>query len=218
MKTIAFLVIASCFVFCLQKNKTSTKGEIKISWLNNFSEDFSFKDLWSYNEGIYRNHHGQLSCDAFCSEEMDRMKDTDGKIYKDSLVAFYKLLDTTHKFHSIKSEVISQEYFNTNFITVRKINDTTIIAFTENNSSTHARLHLTIVNNRCTPVIELKSIVYSADKEVYPVANGKIQIDKNLWEQGIMKAKFDFTFKNMQDTKNKLNWRGKIFSKILVDH
>ena len=45
-----------------------------------------------------------LICDGLCPQEIDKMKYENGKIYEDSLESFYKLIDTTHIFHSIESD------------------------------------------------------------------------------------------------------------------
>lgn len=214
MQTILFLLTIIFFNSYHEKKEKKDHGVIEINWIAELKGDFSFKETWSYNEGIYKNEHGQLSCDGLCPAEIYSMQDNDGKIYKDSLSAFYKLVDTTHQFYSIKSEVIGPEYFNTNFIKVKKINKDTIIGYTETNAAAHTKLSIKIVDNICIPVIELNSIRSAIGSKKYPCKSGKIFIDKNLWTQGIIKAEFNFTFAENENSKDDLLWKGKIYSII----
>ena len=87
--------------------------KIKIQWVDNLPGDFSFSKKWDYPEGIYKNEFGQLSCDGICQEEVYAMMDSAGKIYKDSLAAFYKIVDTAHQYHSIKADAWCYEYAGT---------------------------------------------------------------------------------------------------------
>jgi hypothetical protein len=111
----------------LYKNEKVKSGEIDIRWAKNLTGDFSFMKNWDYPEGVYKNEFGQLSCDGVCPPEIDRMKDDNGKIYEDSLNAFYKLVDTTHQFHSINSDAWTYEWAGTNFATAKRINADTIV-------------------------------------------------------------------------------------------
>ncbi|WDF65971.1 hypothetical protein [Flavobacterium sp. KACC 22763] len=208
----AFLII---FFFTgssiIEKNENL---EIKINWQKNVSGDFSFAKDWDYPEGVYRNDFGQLSCDGFCPQETDRMKDENGRIFKDSLARFYQLVDTTHLFHSIKSKTNSYEWSGTNFITVKKIGRDTIYCSTNKNAATHSSLILKIIKNKCVPEIELNSISGSAKKQIYVCKKGDIKIDTILWNNGILKAKFDFVFEHPENPNKPLFWKGKIYSQI----
>jgi hypothetical protein len=81
----------------------STGHKIAIQWTDHLDGDFSFKDNWSYPEGIYRNEFGQLSCDGLCPPEIYEMKDENGRIRDEQLTVFYQLVDTIHQYHSIRS-------------------------------------------------------------------------------------------------------------------
>ena len=105
--SLLFLIGISCKT--VEKESNSTH-KIKIEWTENLEGDFSFKEKWNYPEYVYKNRFGQLSCDGDCPIEIDRMKDESGKIYQDSLQAFYKVIDTTHIFHSLKSKNRMYEY------------------------------------------------------------------------------------------------------------
>jgi hypothetical protein len=197
-------------------NKLTDKdksGEIEISWVTILTGDFSFTKNWAYPEGIYKNKFGQLDCDGMCPEEIDRMKDKNGQIYKHSLAAFYKLLDTTHQFHSIKSESYAYEWAGTNFVTVTKKNADTIICYTHNNVATHSSLIFTIIKNKCIPTIELNSITKTGTK-IFKCNGGQIEIDKSLLKSGIFKANFDFVFHHYENPNKPMYWKGKIYAKI----
>jgi len=214
---IKLFIYAFLIIFCFSGSSIIEKNEnleIKINWQKNVSGDFSFAKDWDYPEGVYRNDFGQLSCDGFCPQETDGMKDENGKIFKDSLARFYQLVDTTHLFHSIKSKTNSYEWSGTNFITVKKISSDTIYCSTNKNAATHSSLILKIIKNKCVPEIELNSISGSAKKQIYVCKKGYIKIDKILWNNGILKAKFDFVFEHPENPNKPLFWKGKIYSQI----
>lgn len=212
-----FFIYAFLIIFFFSGHSAIEKNEdleIKINWQENLSGDFSFTKNWEYPEGVYRNDFGQLSCDGLCPPETDRMKDENGKIFKDSLTKFYQLVDTTHLFHSIQSKTNSYEWAGTNFMTVKKISGDTIYCSTDNNAATHSSLILKIIKDKCISLIELNSISGSAGKQIYDCKKGYIKIDSNLWNNGILKAKFDFIFEHPENPDKPLFWKGKICSQI----
>ena len=192
---------------------TTERKEISLKRVGNLTGDFSFKDSWSYPEGIYRNEFGQLSCDGFCPPETDKMKDENGRIYENFLEAFYELIDTTHIFHSLKSDAWTYEWAGTNYIIAERINKDTIVCFTQNNAATHSNLHLIITKNTVKPTIVLNSIVSKNGEKTYCCKSGKMVIDKKLLNKGILKATFDFEFYH-DENPNKMYWKGKIYAKI----
>lgn len=204
------LISCACF---FNKNEKVNSSEIEIRWVNNLTGDFSFTKNWDYPEGVYKNEFGQLSCDGLCPQEIDRMKDQNGKIYIDSLKAFYKQVDTSHQFHSIQSDAWTYEYFGTNFVTVTKKNADTTICQTHNNIATHSSLILTIIKNKCIPTIELKSIASTGTK-IFKCKSGKINIDKSLWIKGILKSNFYFVFYHKENPNKPMFWKGKIYANI----
>ena len=196
------------------KNEKVKYGEINISWSDSLSGDFSFNKNWDYPEGVYKNDFGQISCDVFCPPAIDRMKDENGKIYKDSLKAFYQLVDTTHQFHTIQSDAWTYEWAGTNFLTAIKKNVDTTTCYTHNNISTHSSLVLTIIKDKCIPIIKLNSIVGSTGNKIYTCKSGQIEIDKTLWKKGILKANFDFVFDHTENADKPMYWKGKIYANI----
>ena len=181
--------------------------------MKNLKGDFSFKEKWSYPEGVYRNQFGQLSCDGICPEEIDKFKDENGKLIEDSLELFYQFVDTSHLFHSIESEAKTYEWAGTNFINVIQISDNKVKGQTETNVGTHSSLIFEIKDNFCTPKIDFRSI-RPIGNHTFNCTNGKIKIDKNLWKKGILKAKFSFHFDDSINKDRGMFWKGKIFSKI----
>ena len=205
-----FILLTSCG---MTSKKELNSDEVPIIWVSNLNGDFSFKDNWSYPEGVYRNEFGQLSCDGFCSPEIDKMKDENGKIYADSLASFYKLVDTTHIFHSIKSDAWTYEWAGTNYLIAERKNKDTVVCYTENNVSTHSSLNLIIDKNTVKPTIVLNSIIDENGAKTYSCKNGQIEIDKTLWDKGILKATFDFNFYHDEDIV-KMYWKGNIYAQI----
>ncbi|TSE11356.1 hypothetical protein [Aquimarina algiphila] len=194
------------------QKKDTTRG-IKIKWTENLEGDFSFRKNWSYKEGIYKNSFGQISCDWDCPPEVDNMKDKNGKILKDSLQVFYKIIDTIHVPYSLKSENRMYEYSGTNFIEFKKTEKNTITGQSINNVSTHSSLNLNIDNDNCSVWVDFNSI-RDLGEHIFPLDSGTIIIDKIVFNQGIIKAVFDFKFKNTLEPEEKLFWKGLIYSEI----
>ncbi len=186
---------------------------ITIKWVDKLSGNFSFTNNWSYPEGVYKNEYGQLSCDGLCPPEIDAMKDSTGRIYEDSLQAFYKIIDTTHQKHSIQCKAWCYEWVGTDFIEVFRKNKDSVNCFTMTGIATHCSLLIDIIESTCHAAIDLNSIVQGADSKYY-CTNGYITIDKRLWKEGIMKAKFSFNFGHNENLKKPIYWKGKIYAKI----
>ena len=108
-----------------RENEYINSKEIPINWTDTLAGDFSFQNKWKYPDGVIINEFGQLECDGICPPEIDNMKDKNGKIIKDSLDAFYRIIDTLHQFQSILTDAWCYEWDGTDFITVRKIDDET---------------------------------------------------------------------------------------------
>jgi len=209
---IYFLSIISLISCGMTGNKKSNPEEVPIKWVDNLKGDFSFKNSWSYPEGIYRNEFGQLSCDGICPSEIYNMMDKEGRIYEDSLESFYQLVDTTYLFHSIKCEAWTYEWGGTDYITAQRINKDTVVCFTEDNAATHSSLNLIITKNTVKSTIVLNGI-NDFDTKTYKCKSGQMSIDKNIWNQGILKVTFDFDFYHTEDS-NRMYWKGKIYTRI----
>jgi len=175
MKQLTYFLLFILLMSCSTKyNKKSNSEEIPIQWVDNLTGDFSFKDKWSYPEGV---------------ED-----------------------DTTHLFHSIESEARCYEWGGTDYITTQRINKDTVVCFTECNAATHSSLNLIITKKTVMPTIVLNSISDFGTK-IYNCKSGQMVIDETLWNQGILKATFDFDFYH-DDGSNKMYWKGKIYAKI----
>jgi len=184
--------------------------EIKIEWADNLEGDFSFSEEWSYAENVFINEFGQLVCDGFCGEEFQNMRDENGRIFDDSLNRYYQLLDTAHYYHTISCDAQSYEFTGTDYIETINLGNDTIRCYTMCNAGTHSSLIFDIINNKCTPIIELNSIT-SIEKQLFPLDGGYIKIDKAYWEKGILKAEFNFTFINSEFP---MWWKGRIYTPI----
>jgi len=209
------LILFSSYL-CGQNTKGTVKSAstpIIIKWVENLAGDFSFTKKWSYLEGVYKNEYGQLSCDGLCPPEIDAMIDSTGRIYADSLQAFYAIIDTTHQSYSIQCEARIYEYNGTNFIEVNRLNNDRFHCFTLTTISTHCSLSINIVRDSCFATIDLNSIDKSGS-EIFYCTLGNISIDKNLWKAGIMKAVFSFNFENKGNPKEPIYWKGKIYARM----
>ena len=209
------IVIGSLSVgFAISSGFNDKTSQIKIHWIDNLKGDFNFRTKWSYPEGVYRNKYGQLDCDGFCIEGIELMKDSEGKIYPDSLMRFYQLVDTTHQYHSILCEAFCYEWAGTDFISVKQTNKNQIICSTQANVGTHCSLIFEINNDNCIPRIELNGIA-SPGLKTYYGKGGFIKIDKDFWEKGILKAEFNFDFNNTDEPNRKMFWKGRIYKTFI---
>jgi len=188
------------------------KDTVNVKWTDDLQGDFSFTDKWSYNEGIYLNEYGQLVCDGLCDDNSYKMIDEDGKIYPDSLHRYYQLIDTTHYYHTIENEAQCYEWAGTDFAHAYKKKDT-IKCFTACNVGTHSSLQMDLINGRCIPRIELNSVSPSG-LQYFMAKDGSVKIDKKMFDKGILKAEFDFTFEDPRNLQEPLWWKGRIQTKI----
>jgi len=189
------------------------ESQIKILWVDNLKGDFNFKTSWNYPEGVYRNKFGQLDCDGFCPDGIDSMKNSKGKIRPRFLTSFYQLIDTTHQFHSIVCKAWCYEWAGTEFITAKQTNKNQTICTTQTNAGTHCSLIFAIIKDTCIPRIELTSISAPGLKTYY-CKGGFIKIEKDSWIKGILKAEFNFDFKNTDEPAIKMFWKGRIYKTI----
>ena len=201
-------------------NKDNSPKGIKIEWLDSLEGDFSFKDKWSYPPGVYLNRFGQLGFDGYYCAECDLMKDSTGRIYQDSLTAFYKIIDTTHQFHSIECDAWCYEYGGTDYIKVVRKTKDTLHCSTPFNVGTHCSLCFEIYEGMCLPGIDMRSVfanrTASGGSTVFPYTNGSIKMDKKLFQKGIMKAEFNINFKNTTDSLHDpaMFWKGRVYAPI----
>lgn len=186
---------------------------VKITWMPRLNGNFSFRDQWSYPEGIDVNEFGQLSCAGFWDPGVAVMMDSTGKIFKDSLAAFYRIVDTSHQFHSISSDAWCYEWGGTDFIEVVRKSTNHVYCSTLLNAATHCSLQLDIVDGNCFAMIDLNSVVKGGSAQYYAF-KGSIRIDKILWHQGIMKAVFNFQFTHRENPQKPIYWKGKIYAAI----
>lgn len=204
-------------ILLIQANSCSQKSnkdsQYNVIWVDEIGDDFSFAEEWSYPEGVYVNDFGQLSCDGFCPEGIENMKDEHGRIYDDSLNAFYQLVDTTHLYHTFQSETSVPGFGESRFMTAKLQGDEMLSCQSENNVSTHTSLNLIIPRRgKCVPIVIQNKISSGSGFNIMEYVDGDIIIDQSQWNQGILKAKFDYTFKNNRN--ETFFWRGKINTPI----
>lgn len=206
------LLLVQLLSFSFDGTTEEDKKPIPIRWVETVPGNFSFVKKWSYPEGIYRNKAGQLACDGICPDEIAKMVDSNGTIYKDSIKSYYIFVDTTHMVHSIKSEAWCYEWAGTNFIQAERQGNR-VHCFTETNIATHCSLQLDLEDGKCSARIVLHSVA-SPGKREYFLKGGTILIDKKLWQKGLLKASFDLRFLHPENPSKPMYWKGKIYTKI----
>jgi hypothetical protein len=217
MKRKLLLIITPILFYSFQffdcKEFSNSDLNFEIEWVEKIEGDFTFINKWSYPESVYINRFGQLSCDGICPIEIDDMKDEEGKIIKDSLEAFYEIIDTTHLFYSLKSETSSYEFGEANFVKVIGSTNGQIRISSETNISTHSSLKIVINKSKFSANIYFGSITPIGNHS-FKMKKGNLQIDKSYWEKGILKAKFNLSFEDTLNPKRDLFWKGKMFKEI----
>lgn len=188
---------------------------VKVLWTGDLKGNFAFRLKWRYPEGVYRNKYGQLSCDGLCPEGTEPMKDANGRIEKDSLASFYRLVDTSHIYPSILSDARCYEFGEADEISVVRRGDS-IICTTNGNASTHSCLCLSIVGDSCYASISLNSVEGKVDGSgpmIFPCKEGNIEIDRGALRKGVLKARFNFSFMSGMKAPG-MYWRGEIYTRI----
>ncbi len=203
-----FIIIFSLALFSCNNNK-----RVEVKWVDNLQGDFSFTEKWNYPENVFRNDYGELVCDGLCDDALFGMRDADGRILPDSIDRYYQLLDTTHYYHTIESDADCYEWDGTDFAYAYRGGGDTVSCHTAYGVSAHSSLRFIVTENSCIPSIELNSIT-DAGIKYYRGKGGWIRIDRTLWQKGILKAEFDFTFDNSDDIENPMRWKGRIHTKI----
>jgi hypothetical protein len=209
------LVIVCGLTLFACHHKQEVDGELTIEWQEQLKGDYAFAKAWDYPEGVYKNSYGQVSCDGFCPPETDAMKDSTGRIYKDSLSAFYALVDTTHRFHSLQGEAQCDEYAGADYMIAQRKHDT-VVCYSLCNAATHCSLHLRIIGDHCRAEVKLLSIA-GGNTRTYRCKSGFIRIDRGAWKQDTLKAEFDMAFEKDSLSGKPVSWKGKTDTPILKE-
>lgn len=206
------LLIIVCVLFVLAFHKPqAVQGQLTIEWRKDLKGDYTFANRWDYPAGVYRNEYGQLSCDGFCPSETDGMKDPKGRIFDDSLSAFYQWVDTTHQVHSLQSEAQCPEWAGTDYMVATRVHDT-IVCYSLCNAATHCSLRLKLINNTCIASVVLRSI--TGKNTTYLLERGYIKIDPEELQKGILKATFQMAFGKDMRSNKPVFWKGLIYTTV----
>jgi hypothetical protein len=208
------MMIIACVLLAFTCHKQqNVPGQLRIGHTENLEGDYSFAKRWDYPPGVYKNEQGQLSCDGFCPERTDAMKDSTGRIYDDSLSAFYALVDTAHQFHSMQGEAQCREYAGADYMIAVRRGDT-VFCNSMCNAATHCSLHLRLLGDYCLATVQLRSII-SGKGIIYKLEKGLMRIEQTSWKAGFLKAEFDLDFGHDSLTGKPVSWKGKIYTPIL---
>jgi hypothetical protein len=194
---------------------TDTMASAGVIWVETVTGDFSFKDRWSYNENVFKDEKGQLFCDGFCSERLDALRDKNGRINPDSVSVYYRLLDTTHFYHSLQCESSCSEFAGADFIDVIQIDKDSFFCQTHTTAGTHCSLNMSFIRSFFKSGVRLNSII-SGGSDSYEYVNGNLRIEEPMLKKGILKAEFYLVFWNMADgdASEYIYWKGWIYSPI----
>lgn len=197
-----FRLILFISLFTLSLTGNAQKN-IKITWVDSVDGDFSFTEQWEYPLGVYQNEFGQVIFMGF--EELQ-----DGRVNEDTLASVYSRMDTSHEHYTMSSESDFSEFDKADYLKVLKMGNGNLDCQTDMNASTHCTLLFTLADDICKARVILYGIV--KDEVVdYNCTGGYFMIDKPAYDKGILKAKYDFTFK---DGKGSRYWKALIYAPI----
>lgn len=187
---------------------------VKVRWADSLPGDFSFRQQWSYPPNVSLTADGSLLCTGICPPQLDAMVDVAGHILRDSVAAYYRIVDTTHLYHTLRSQAHTYEWAGADYIAASRRHDT-LAADTYCHPATHSSLRLRIVGDKCYARIIVNSINGGRQKthKVYYYSRGSITIDSTLMARGILKAQFDFTFRAPRGF-GPMYWRGQVYKTI----
>lgn len=193
-------------------------SQVEFNWVDQVEDDFSFVEQWDYQEGVYVNQWGQLSCDGFCPIEIDRMKDEMGRVYDDSLSSFYSFVDTSHSHYTFNGSARAYEYGDCHYANASLVNGKLHIQ-TEINIATHSSLHIELdTENSSKPITRiyiLHNSIRNIPGKVYLALNGTVELSKEKLADGIVQMKFDLDFQSEEDDEGGLqHWDGLVLTHL----
>lgn len=193
---------------------TACAQRVVVTWVDSCLGDFSFTEKWDYPENVELKPDGRPGCadGGFCPQECYNMMDRNGILQPQYAMQFYKLLDTTHQYYSLYvmfGEPGPPEWAGSNYMdAVYSRNKKHVNAYSVCNVATHSSLQFEFENDSCKVYLKLISIIPANDTVMQGSAT--MVIDKTLWKQGILKAKFKVMFGEIMGT-------GLVYTKIRRD-
>ncbi|PHR28237.1 MAG: hypothetical protein COA38_12370 [Fluviicola sp.] len=187
--------------------------QVSWNWVRQMDNDFSFVEKWEYDEGIYVNKWGQLSCDGLCPIEIDVLKDEQGRIIDDSLSKFYSIIDTTHRYFTHEGIVRAYEFDACNHVYAKK-HDYRIHLQTKVGIATHTSLHIEFFPDPGSKIPFRAYLIYNSIRDQAPkkyfATNGTIDISSEALYNGMIQMSFDLEFELDEDDLLPQTWKGKI--------
>ena len=177
--------------------------------------DSAFTKGWKYEEGIFVNKWGQLSCDGFCPREIDFMKGDQGRIFDDSLSSFYSFVDTTHRHFTLERNNEPYDYAEAHYIIVEK-QDGKLFLRSELNMGLNTRIQMEFDPTSKDDVnFQAYLIYYSLSDQAprkFELLSGDVEFCQEAYNEGFLQLKFDLDFETDEWSKEKFQkWDGKIF-------
>lgn len=213
-KIFSILMSAILLGFLLKSSSINTKDDIQIeiSWFTNLKGNFSFASKWSYASNVGLNDAQQIACLQNCSDRVQKMMDEEGLIISDSTDAYYQIVDSTRKYHTLESRSTLYDWKPSNFIKVRRYGNFVLEGSVIQDSSSNCSLFFRIKDSYLTAWAYHKHD--KGEFKIFRLNGGKFFLDTEAFDKGIFKATFSFTFDNDINSLKPLFWSGKIHAKI----
>lgn len=204
--------LAYILLFVLTTSGASAQKFIPITWVESIKDDFSFTQQWEYPEGVYVNQYGQVDYDYADEFEPADMKELDGKVIIDSMGAFYKYVDTTHKYHTMQSQANFSEWAGSNYVFADRVDKDFVKCYAPYNVASHCELRFVLADSICQAVVTLHSVTDTIIE--YKANGGYFIIEKPAYDKRILKAKYYLAF---TDADKPRYWQGLIYVPMTSD-
>ena len=223
---IVFAIIMAALVYGLSTIGNCSRpdpdmGLFTIEWLDLPDSSFAFRKNWKYDEFVSKDDEGHFHNNS--GDVPDNMRDRNGNILKDSLAPFFKIVDTTHYFHTLYSETNHLPEFGDAFYASAEHlagNDTTF-CYTHDNISTHSSLYFALIGDLKQVKLVCNSIIAKENDKnnghyVFTSDKFYLTIDPTAWKRDTLKACFTVYFQDTIYHKNptEMSWTGKIYTPI----
>jgi len=214
LKRIQNLILFVLFGLLMKSSSTYKKDDIQIeiSWFTNLKGNFSFASKWSYASNVGLNDAQQIACLQNCPDCVQKMMDKEGLIISDSTDAYYQIVDSTRKYHTLESRSTLYDWKPSNFIKVRRYGNFVLEGSVIPDSSSNCSLFFRIKDSYLTAWAYHKAD--KGESKIFRLNGGKFFLDTEAFDKGIFKATFSFTFENDINSLKPLFWSGKIHAKI----
>ena len=204
----------------LPMSERSKGVKLKIDWVENVQGDFSFttKLIGKESNSTYDYPTSMREKDSLLNSRLRSMRDSLGNSLPDSINLFHSIVDTSLHY-TIISQSEDSACSGTRMMRITGM-ENGIRAFFYCDEGSLRTLHLEIIEDSLSAWIEWVMVDSQGQRTIIiKLKEGKMKIDRGLFNKGIFKAEFNLVFESyfgfMDDPNEPKNtWEGLIYGKI----